>query len=107
MKSSRGSDEIFGVPPQMKLNPPYFSPREAGFHREAISSTAGGFHPPKADLVEKSTSALQMCFFLEAPPGIGPGMKVLQTSALPLGYGAVQLGKGRGILLIPYYIQKH
>ena len=26
---------------------------------------------------------------LEAPPGIGPGMKVLQTSALPLGYGAV------------------
>ena len=31
------------------------------------------------------------CFrsFLEAPPGIGPGIKVLQTSALPLGYGAV------------------
>ena len=28
-------------------------------------------------------------FILEAPPGIGPGMKVLQTSALPLGYGAV------------------
>ena len=31
------------------------------------------------------------CFFevfLEAPPGIEPGMKVLQTSALPLGYGA-------------------
>ena len=27
--------------------------------------------------------------FLEAPPGIGPGIKVLQTSALPLGYGAV------------------
>ena len=26
--------------------------------------------------------------FLEAPPGIEPGMKVLQTSALPLGYGA-------------------
>ena len=26
---------------------------------------------------------------LEAPPGIGPGIKVLQTSALPLGYGAV------------------
>ena len=26
---------------------------------------------------------------LEAPPGIGPGMKVLQTSALPLGYGAI------------------
>ena len=27
--------------------------------------------------------------FLEAPPGIEPGMKVLQTSALPLGYGAI------------------
>ena len=28
-------------------------------------------------------------FRVEAPPGIEPGMKVLQTSALPLGYGAV------------------
>ena len=37
MKSSLRSDEIFGVSPQMKLNPP-ISPREAGFHREAISS---------------------------------------------------------------------
>ena len=27
--------------------------------------------------------------YMEAPPGIGPGIKVLQTSALPLGYGAV------------------
>ena len=26
---------------------------------------------------------------LEAPPGIGPGIEVLQTFALPLGYGAV------------------
>ena len=25
---------------------------------------------------------------MEATPGIGPGMKVLQTSALPLGYVA-------------------
>ena len=32
--------------------------------------------------------------FLEAPPGIGPGIEVLQTFALPLGYGAVQLGTG-------------
>ena len=30
---------------------------------------------------------------MEAPPGIGPGIKVLQTSALPLGYGAVFLKK--------------
>ena len=27
--------------------------------------------------------------FLEAPPGIGPGIRVLQTRALPLGHGAV------------------
>ena len=26
--------------------------------------------------------------WLEAPPGIGPGIKDLQSSALPLGYGA-------------------
>ena len=25
---------------------------------------------------------------MEAPPGFEPGMEVLQTSALPLGYGA-------------------
>ena len=30
---------------------------------------------------------------MEAPPGIEPGMKVLQTSALPLGYGAIWSGK--------------
>ena len=30
-----------------------------------------------------------MLLLLEAPPGIEPGIKVLQTSALPLGYGAV------------------
>ena len=36
----------------------------------------------------KST-AIAVLFVLEAPPGIGPGMKVLQTSALPLGYGAI------------------
>ena len=27
-------------------------------------------------------------FHSEAPPGFEPGMEVLQTSALPLGYGA-------------------
>jgi hypothetical protein len=40
---------------------------------------------------------------LEAPPGFEPGMEVLQTSALPLGDGAVRLSadapattRGRG-----------
>jgi hypothetical protein len=31
----------------------------------------------------------------EAPPGFEPGMKVLQTSALPLGYGARKRRLGR------------
>ena len=44
MKSSLRSDEICGVPPQMKLNPS-LSPDEVGFHHEVISSTAGGFIP--------------------------------------------------------------
>ncbi|MBR5524220.1 MAG: hypothetical protein IKU51_03005, partial [Clostridia bacterium] len=57
------SDEIFGVPPQMKLNPS-FSPREAGFHREAISSTEGGFIPSVGtDLAEKSHPLTRMAFF--------------------------------------------
>ena len=64
----------------------YFTFAEQIFHSEAISLAR------RANFVEKSTSATQMCFFLEAPPGIGPGIKVLQTSALPLGYGAVWSG---------------
>ena len=35
-----------------------------------------------------------MVLFLEAPPGIEPGMRVLQTRALPLGYGADGAGNG-------------
>ena len=31
-------------------------------------------------------------FILEAAPGLEPGVKVLQTSALPLGYGAGWIG---------------
>jgi hypothetical protein len=34
---------------------------------------------------------------MEAPPGFEPGMKVLQTSALPLGYGARTNGAEDGI----------
>ncbi len=53
----------------MKLNPPHLSPREAGFHREAISSTAGGFLPLKADLVEKK-HCNSSAFFLVSLSGI-------------------------------------
>ena len=34
-------------------------------------------------------------FSLEAPPGFEPGIKVLQTSALPLGYSAIPGGSTR------------
>ena len=49
MKSSLRSDEIFGVPPQMKLNPPpspavrQISSRSDFIHRRWISSAIGGF----------------------------------------------------------------
>ena len=72
MKSSLRSDEIFSLRLQMKLNPS-FSPREAGFHREAISSTAGGFIPSaRTDLTEKSHSLLRMAFFLAGAEGLEP-----------------------------------
>ena len=32
---------------------------------------------------------------MEAPPGFEPGMEVLQTSALPLGDGALKRENGR------------
>ena len=41
---------------------------------------------PQASI--KITTPDGVVIFMEAPPGIEPGMKVLQTSALPLGYGA-------------------
>ena len=38
---------------------------------------------------KKKDTRWGILLFLEAPPGIGPGIEVLQTFALPLGYGAV------------------
>ena len=48
MKSSLRSDEIFGVPPQMKLNPSSY-PDEVGFHHEVISSHKSGIYPVRKD----------------------------------------------------------
>ena len=53
-------------------------------------------------MTAKRKAPYRVLFFLEAPPGIGPGIEVLQTFALPLGYGAVQLGRGKGSFLVPY-----
>ena len=40
-----------------------YLPASAGFHRVAISSTAGGFLPQKADLVEKKSKSYDLLFF--------------------------------------------
>ena len=69
VKSSLRSDEIFSLRLQMKLNPP-ISPAA-----RQISSTAGGFLPPTADLTEKSRLLSQSAFFLAHPYKIDPYRK--------------------------------
>ena len=39
--------------------------------------------------IEKSTFVLRMCSFWRRHPDLNRGIKVLQTSALPLGYVAL------------------
>ena len=39
---------------------------------------------------------------MEAPPGIGPGIRVLQTRALPLGYGAIWKTGAKALLLFSF-----
>ncbi len=48
MKSERGSDEIFSLRLQMKLNPSSY-PDEVGFHHEVISPHDGGIYPVRKD----------------------------------------------------------
>ena len=61
-----------------------------GATRTATSRLSEGPIPPYR--VQNQKAPLTECFLLlEAPPGIGPGIKVLQTSALPLGYGAASV----------------
>ena len=57
MKSSRYSDEIFGLRLQMKLNPPPLTLRSKISSRSDFIHDSG-FIPTKADLVEKSTHCL-------------------------------------------------
>ena len=65
MKFSRCSNEIFGVPPQMKSNPPFITCRQVDFIAERFHSAQAEFIPQQADLVKKHTFALQtnVCFF--------------------------------------------
>ena len=63
-------------------------PCVGGATRTASSRLSEGPIPHDVSKTKMPTLCVSI-FILEAPPGIGPGMKVLQTSALPLGYGAV------------------
>ena len=40
-------------------------------------------------LQQESPVLLDWAFLLEVPPGIEPGIEVLQTFALPLGHGTI------------------
>ena len=49
------------------------SSREAGFHREAISSAEGGFHPSgRTDFIAKQHLLSQVLFCLVAGEGLEP-----------------------------------
>ena len=53
--------------------------------------------------MQKMTTPFGVVIFLEAPPGIEPGIKVLQTRALPLGYGAIWKTGARCLLLFSFW----
>ena len=75
MKSSRCSDEIFGLRLQMKLNPPPLTLRSKISSRSDFIHDSG-FIPAKADLVEKSTHCLdRQCVLFS-----GRGSKVFSHS---------------------------
>ena len=67
--------------------------RELAILRRGSNSRAFLFVPQIRR--HKNSEQSELCSDVEAPPGIEPGMKVLQTSALPLGYGA-NFGAGDG-----------
>ncbi len=61
----------------------------AGDLRTGLQAPTGLGTHSEADGDSKNKTPRMGCFvFLEAPPRFGLGVKVLQTSALPLGYGA-------------------
>jgi hypothetical protein len=64
MKSSSHSDEIFGVPPQAKSNPPSITPRKRDFIAWQFHPR-NGFIPTKADLSEKPHPARMRLFLVE------------------------------------------
>ena len=51
-------------------------------------------------MLVKEKDRISSLFMLEATPGFEPGVKVLQTSALPLGYVALQMRDSSESLII-------
>ena len=92
-----GATRNFGLPQQTECCVPAFGVRLLS-GRASESQTVTFKHVRAASAPSRAmwggfsktkSTSYEVLFVLEAPPGIGPGMKVLQTSALPLGYGAV------------------
>ena len=52
---------------------------------------------PFRHIGKEKRSFCQEPFLLEAPPGFEPGVKLLQSSALPLGYGAIPMERETGL----------
>ena len=63
------------------------SSRALNFYRYTLKAACN--RPEKTKTPRKKSVLRQKRLFLEAPPGLEPGVKALQASALPLGYGAV------------------
>ena len=91
MKSERGSGEIFGVSPQMKLNQPpspaerQISSRSDFIHRRWISSAIGGFSCKKHLLAQVLFSVMCVRFRCKAVCGQFRCTLILQRADLPLG----------------------
>ena len=101
-------DEIFGVPPQMKLNPPLLSRRSQissrsdFIHRGWISSAEGGFSWKKHTFVYLTN----VCFFLVGDGGFGPPKSVTtDLQSAPFGrsgnppYGAGERSRTINLLI--------
>ncbi len=52
------------------------------------NGTIGVLHRPSRQKRDKPKYLSRFTLHREAPPGFEPGIKDLQSSALPLGYGA-------------------
>ena len=63
---------------------------QQGYGRVTVEGVLAGYSARPTDQIRGFSNKR-----MEAPPGFEPGMEVLQTSALPLGYGAVIAGWGK------------